>query len=79
MSLLLAGAVELSAQTGRIPEGFTPLFNRRDLTGWHVSRNIHHGTTPCVTVEDGAIVMRQRPYAQGGLLLTDRKYRNFEL
>jgi hypothetical protein len=77
--LLLAGAAPLSAQVGRIPEGFTPLFNGRDLTGWHVSRTTHHGTTPRITVEDGAIVMRQRPYGQGGLLLTDRRYRNFEL
>jgi hypothetical protein len=77
--LLLSGAAPLSAQVGRIPEGFTPIFNGRDLTGWHVSRTTHHGTTPHFTVEDGAIVMRQRPYGQGGLLLTDRKYRNFEL
>src|SRR5215213_5773949 len=77
--LLLAGAAELPAQVGRIPAGFTPLFNGRDLTGWHVSRTTHHGTTPSVSVEDGAIVMRQRPYGQGGLLLTDKKYRNFEL
>jgi hypothetical protein len=78
-TLLLAGAAALPAQVGRIPDGFTPLFNGKDLTGWHVSRTTHQGTTPSVTVEDGAIVMRQRPYGQGGLLLTDRKYRNFEL
>ena len=77
--LLLAGAAELPAQVGRVPAGYTPIFNGRDLTGWHVSRTTHHGTIPSVTVEDGAIVMRQRPYGQGGLLLTDRKYRNFEL
>jgi hypothetical protein len=79
LSLLLTGAIELPAQVGRIPKDFTPIFNGRDLTGWHVSRTTHHGTTPSVTVEDGAIVMRQHPYGQGGLLLTDRKYRNFEL
>jgi hypothetical protein len=76
---LLLSAPTLSAQVGRIPAGFTPIFNGQDLTGWHVSRTTHHGTTPNVTVEDGAIVMRQRPYGQGGLLLTDRKYGDFEL
>src|SRR5690606_35457331 len=30
-------------------------------------------------VEDGAIVLKQHPYGQGGILLTDRKYANFEL
>jgi hypothetical protein len=66
-------------RTGALPEGFTPLFDGRTLKGWHVSRTTHHGTTPDVRVEDGAIVLRQRPYGQGGLLLTDRKYRDFEL
>jgi hypothetical protein len=32
-----------------------------------------------VRVEDSAIVLRQHPYGQGGLLMTDRKFRNFEL
>lgn len=27
----------------------------------------------------GAIVLRQQPYGQGGVLLSDKKYRNFEL
>ncbi|MBW3629460.1 MAG: DUF1080 domain-containing protein [Gemmatimonadetes bacterium] len=62
-----------------IPAGFTRIFNGRDLTGWHVSRTSHQGTTPDARVEDGAIVLRQYPYGQGGVLLTDRKYRSFEL
>jgi cytochrome c len=70
---------DAATRTGAIPEGFTPLFNGRDLSGWHVSRTTHHGTTPDVRAEDGAIVLRQRPYGQGGLLLTDRKYHDFEL
>ena len=73
---VLLVAADLSAQ---VPEGFVPLFNGRDLTGWHLSRTSHQGTTPTVTVEGGAIVLRQGPYGQGGLLLTDRRYRDFEL
>jgi cytochrome c len=68
-----------SARSGAIPEGFTPIFDGRTLDGWHVSRTTHHGTTGDFRVEDGVITLRQRPYGQGGLLLTDRKYRNFEL
>jgi hypothetical protein len=75
--LLAAGMSALAAQPP--PEGFSPIFNGRDLTGWHVSRITHQGSTPDVRVEDGVLVLRQQPYGQGGLLLTDRRYRNFEL
>jgi len=76
---LAAGLSAPAAQGPRPPEGFTPIFNGRDLTGWHVSRITHQGSTPDVRVEDGVLVLRQQPYGQGGLLLTDRRYRNFEL
>ena len=63
----------------QIPAGFTPLFNGKDLNGWHTSRTSHQGTTGNFYVEDGAIVLNQNPYGQGGVLLTDKKYRDFEL
>ncbi|MEX2639051.1 MAG: DUF1080 domain-containing protein [Balneolales bacterium] len=63
----------------QIPGGFTPIFNGEDLTGWHISRTNHHGTTGHFQVEDGAIVMKQYPYGQGGILLTDENYGDFEL
>ncbi len=62
-----------------LPEGFTPIFNGKDLTGWHVSKVARHGTTPDFRVVHGVIVGTQQPYGHGGLLLTDKKYRNFEL
>lgn len=67
------------AQYPHIPAGFTPLFNGNDLRGWHVSRTDHHGSTPNAYVEDGILYLKQSPYGQGGLLLTDRRYQNFEL
>jgi hypothetical protein len=63
----------------QIPAGFTPLFNGKDLKGWHTSRTSHQGTTGNFFVEDGAIVLKQNPYGQGGVLLTDKKFKNFEL
>jgi Domain of Unknown Function (DUF1080) len=63
----------------RIPAGFTPIFNGKDLTGWHVSRTNHHGTTPDYHVVNGVIVGTQNPRGKGGILLTDRKYKNFEV
>lgn len=62
-----------------VPEGFTPIFNGRDLTGWHVSTTNHHGTTPAYRVMHGMIVGTQNPLGQGGILLTDKKYRNVEV
>jgi hypothetical protein len=62
-----------------VPQGFTPIFNGRDLTGWHISTTNHHGTTPAYRVMHGLIVGSQNPLGQGGILLTDRKYKNVEL
>jgi len=63
----------------KIPEGFTPIFNGTDLTGWHVSKTNHHGTTPDFRVVHGVIVGTQNPRGKGGILLTDKKYRNVEV
>jgi len=60
-------------------EDESSIFNGKDLQGWHVSRTSHQGTTGNFYVEDGAITLKQQPYGQGGVLLTDKKYSNFEL
>jgi hypothetical protein len=62
-----------------MPEGFVPIFNGKDLRGWHISRSTHQGTTPDFRVEDGVLVAREKPYGQGGLLMSDKVYKNFEL
>lgn len=67
------------ADLGRVPDGFTPIFNGKDLTGWHVSRTNHHGTTPDYHVVHGVIVGTQQPRGKGGILLTDKKYKNVEV
>ena len=63
----------------KVPAGFTPIFNGKDLSGWHVSKTNHHGTTPEYRVLHGVIVGTQNPKGKGGILLTDRKYRNVEV
>lgn len=63
----------------QVPNGFKPLFNGKNLKGWHVSRTTHQGTTPNFYVEDGEIVASQEPFGQGGILLTDKSFRDFEL
>lgn len=78
LAALLATS-RVSAQGGTIPAGFTPIFNGKDLTGWHPSRTTHHGTTPLCIVEGGVLIMKQNPFGQGGLLMTDKTYKDFEL
>ncbi len=53
-------------------EGFIPLFNGRDLTGW-VNVNCHPDT---FYVKDGQIITNGRPT---GFLRTERQYENFIL
>jgi 3-keto-disaccharide hydrolase len=57
----------------------TSIFDGRTTAGWHWSRTSHHGTTADASVEDGALVLRPRPFGQGGLLLSDGSYQDFEL
>src|SRR5687768_1682552 len=63
----------------QIPSGFKPIFNGKDLTGWHISQVNHHGNTKGWTVKDGILHGTQDTLGNGGILLTDRKYRNFEV
>ena len=67
------------APPAAVPAGFTPIFNGHNLTGWHVSPDNHHGVTPDFRVVNGAIVGAQSPWGDGGILLTDKSYKNFEL
>ena len=62
-----------------IPVGFTPLFNGMNLQGWHVSPTNHHGHTPDFHVAHGMIIGSQQPLGGGGILISDRKFKNFEL
>ena len=72
------GAAALAARA-QVPPKFTPLFNGRNLDGWHLSRTTHHGSVGNFRVEDGILLASQRPFGQGGLLLTDKIYKDFEL
>ena len=63
-------------------DGWISLFDGKTLNGWHKNpQRIGHGTGGQWTVEDGAIVGQQDPpgSGNGGILLTDRKFGDFEL
>jgi hypothetical protein len=61
------------------PAGFAPLFNGKDLSGWHVSQTNHHGNSQGWSVKDGVLLATQDRPGNGGILLTDRRYRDFEV
>lgn len=71
--------IPVPAESAAVPAGFTPIFNGRDLTGWHISKTNHHGTTPDWRVDGGILTGSQNPAGKGGILLTDKKYKNFEI
>lgn len=76
---ILGQRANLQSRTAEgIPPGFQAIFNGRDTSGWHFSRTSHHGTTARAYVENGELVLKQQPFGQGGLFLTDRKYHNFD-
>jgi hypothetical protein len=83
LCVVLAACIVLTGcanfQSGDGVDELIPIFNGKDLDGWHISRTSHQGTTGNFYVEDGVIVLKQHPYGQGGVLLSDKKYNNFEL
>ena len=63
-------------------DGYITLFDGKTLNGWHKNPNpIGHGTGGKWYVEDGAIVGEQDPpgSGNGGILLTDSEFGDFEL
>jgi 3-keto-disaccharide hydrolase len=78
----LAGAA-IHARAYAAPEaGWIELFDGKSLRGWHKNpMKIGHGTGGNWQVEDGVITGEQDPpgSGNGGILLTDRKFGDFEL
>lgn len=75
--LPIALALPLLAQNGP-PAGFKKIFDGKDLKGWHVSQVNHHGNTQW-RVEKGVLLGTQDKPGNGGILLTDKKYKNYEV
>ena len=59
--------------------GFQPIFDGNTLQGWHVSSKTGHGKGGRWVAEDGAIVGSQDRPGNGGIILTDAPYGNFEV
>ena len=82
--MILIGLVSLLHHTPQAvgDDGWIELFDGKTLNGWHKNpQRIGHGTGGRWSVEKGAIVGEQDPpgSGNGGILLTDRKFGDFEL
>src|SRR5438093_5700098 len=66
-------------------EGFTPIFDGKTLQGWHVSSKSGHSRASKNksggrwVVENGAIIGSQDIPGNGGIIITDKKYGDFEV
>lgn len=66
-------------------KGFVPLFDGKSLDGWTISAKSGHSRASKNTtggrwvVEDGAIVGSQDTPGNGGIILTEKEYGNFEV
>jgi len=58
---------------------FAPIFDGKSLDGWHVSSATAHGTGGAWRVENGAIVGTQDVPDNGGIIITDEQYGDFEI
>lgn len=77
-----ANTVFGAADVPPVEKGFVRLFNGKDLQGWHTNtQKIIHGYGGNWQVENGAITGEQDPpgSGNGGVLMTDQEYGDFEL
>ena len=66
------------SSTGK--KGWVSLFDGKTLSGWHTNKEeVIQGTGGLWQVEKGAITCRQDPPGNGGILMSDKKYGDFEL
>jgi len=83
--LLLGLGLAVAAPAQNAEPGFVSIFDGRTLAGWHVSAQTGHSraskneTGGKWVVQDGAIVGSQDIPANGGIVVTDKKYSDFEV
>lgn len=79
---LVPATITHRAYAAPAADGWIELFDGKSLAGWHKNpMKIGHGTGGNWQVEDGTITGEQDPpgSGNGGILLTDRKFGDFEL
>jgi len=92
VAFTLSVAISLPVVAADLPQpekldnsGFETIFDGKSLAGWHVSTQTGHSGASMHTsggrwrLEDGAIVGSQDIPGNGGIILTDRKFGDFEV
>src|SRR3954452_529114 len=75
VALALAGAAT-AAEDKKEDDGFTSLFNGKDLTGWQFTLPGGADAAKTFTVQDGIIVVTGKP---NGYFYTDKGFKNYVL
>lgn len=84
LPFLIGLATPASAQSAE-EDGFMPIFDGETLDGWHVSAETNHSRASdhksggAWAVEDSAIVGTQDVPGNGGIVITDEAYGDFEV
>jgi Protein of unknown function (DUF4038)/Domain of Unknown Function (DUF1080)/Putative collagen-binding domain of a collagenase len=78
LGLIASSATAPAAERSGEP-AFVSRFDGKTLAGWHVSDQTGHGTGGRWVVEQGAIVGSQDKPGNGGILITDKAYGDFEV
>lgn len=79
-ALGLLGALILQVGAARAEDKcFTRLDNGVDMTGWKRSATNHHGPGEGWAVEGGAFVGKQTAGNKGGILMTEKSYKDVEV
>lgn len=79
-ALLLPQIDALAAESPVDADGYRSLFDGKTLAGWHTNpKRIGHGTGGLWKVVDGVITGTQDPPGNGGLLLTDEQFGDFDV
>lgn len=79
LMVLAAASLQAAPERPSRDPSFLPIFDGKTLAGWHVSGQTGHGTGGRWVVEDGAIVGSQDKPGNGGILITDKAYGDFEV
>jgi hypothetical protein len=77
-AVVLAATLAAGAAGAEEP-GWIPLFDGKSLDGWHIGTKTGHGTGGKWFVLDGAIHGTQDRPGNGGIVLTDRQFGDFEV
>ena len=83
----MTGLMLTATEAGQIQktDGWITIFDGKNLDGWHVSAQTGHSSRSKNksggrwVIDDGAIVGSQDIPGNGGILITDKKFKNFEV